>query len=114
MLISIKSPDQLGLLIRAVRKYQKIRMDDIAGSAGVGPVFVREVERGKETVQLGRVMQILAELGIELRADVPDEVQDMLSALKAKGVKPFTPRKLATATDCPVPATKTPDGQADT
>lgn len=109
MLISIKSPDQLGLLIRAVRKHQKIRMDDIAGSAGVGPVFVREVERGKETVQLGRVMQILAELGIELRADVPDEVQDTLSALKAKGVKPFTPRKRTVAA---APTRQSPDGQA--
>ena len=93
MIVSIKSPDQLGLLIRAVRKHQKIRMDDVAGSAGVGPVFVREVERGKETVQLGKVMQILAELGVELQADVPDEVKETLSALKAKGVKPFTPRK---------------------
>lgn len=95
MLIDIRSPDELGLLIRAVRKHQKIRMDDIAGSAGVGPVFVREVERGKETVQLGRVMQILAELGIKLRADVPDEVEDTLSMLKLKGVKPYTPRKRA-------------------
>lgn len=113
MLISIKSPEQLGLLIRAVRKHQKIRMDDIAGSAGVGPVFVREVERGKETVQLGRVMQILAELGIELRADVPDEVQDTLSALKAKGVKPFSPRQRTTAADRAAPTRKTPDGRVD-
>ena len=36
-----------------------------ACSAGVGPVFVREVERGKETVQLGRVLKLLSELGIE-------------------------------------------------
>lgn len=36
---------------------------------------------------MGRVMQILAELGISLRADVPDEVEDTLSALKTKGVK---------------------------
>lgn len=93
MLIPITSPGQLGLLIRAVRKHQKIRMDDVAGSAGVGPVFVREVERGKETVQLGRVMHILAELGIELQADVPDEVKNTLSALTAKGVKPYAPRK---------------------
>jgi transcriptional regulator with XRE-family HTH domain len=97
MLIDIRSPDELGLLIRAVRKHQKMRMDDVAGSAGVGPVFVREVERGKETVQLGRVMKILAELGIELRADVPDEVEDSLAQLKLKGVKPYTPRKSVTA-----------------
>ena len=97
MLVPISSPDELGLLIRAVRKHQKLLMDDVAGSASVGPVFVREVERGKETVQLGRVMRILAELGIELRADVPDEVKDTLSALKAKGIKPFTPRKKTVA-----------------
>lgn len=95
MLISIQSPDELGLLIRAVRKHQKIRMDDLAGSAGVGPVFVRETERGKATVQLGRVMQILDELGIRLHADVPGEVKDTLVALKIKGVKPFSPRKRA-------------------
>jgi transcriptional regulator with XRE-family HTH domain len=111
MLIPIHSPDQLGLLIRAVRKHQKIRMDDVAGSAGVGPVFVREVERGKETVQLGRVMQILAELGIELQADVPDEVRDTLSALKAKGVKPFTPRKKTAAAGRSALAPKTAAGQ---
>jgi len=46
------------LLMRATRKQQKVRIDDVAGSAGVGPVFVREVERGKETVQLGRVLQV--------------------------------------------------------
>ncbi len=95
MLVNIDSPGQLGLLIRAVRKHQNVRMDDVAGSAGVGPVFVREVERGKETVQLGRVMKILAELGIELRADVPDEVSDTLAMFQRKGVKPYTPRKPA-------------------
>jgi len=30
-----------GLLIRASRKQLKIRMDEVAGSAGVGPLFVR-------------------------------------------------------------------------
>jgi transcriptional regulator with XRE-family HTH domain len=95
MLINIKSPQELGLLIRATRKQQKIRMDDVAGSAGVGHVFVREVERGKETVQLGRVMQLLSELGIELKADVPDDVMPALAALKASGVKPLTRRRPA-------------------
>ncbi|HAT30848.1 MAG TPA: transcriptional regulator [Janthinobacterium sp.] len=95
MFIDITSPQELGLLIRATRKHQKIRMDDVAGSAGVGPVFVREVERGKETVQLGRVMQILAELGIELKADVPDEVMPALALLRRTGVKPLTRRKPA-------------------
>lgn len=92
MLINIGSPGELGLLIRAMRKWQEIRMDDLAGSAGVGPVFVREVERGKETVQLGRVMKILGELGIILSADVPDEVAGPLALVKLKGVKPLPKR----------------------
>ncbi len=93
MLIDISSPQTLGLLIRASRKQQKIRMDDVAGSAGVGPVFVREVERGKETVQLGRVLKLLAELGIELKANVPEEVVAAFAALRLTGVKPLRPRR---------------------
>ena len=54
-------------------------------------------ERGKETVQLGRVMKILAELGIELRADVPDEVEATLSQRKLKGVERYTPRNSASS-----------------
>lgn len=93
MQIMIQSPKTLGLLIRATRKTQRIRMDDLAGSAGVGPVFVREVERGKETVQLGRVLNLLAELGIELRADIPDKVLPAFERLRQSGVKPLKPRR---------------------
>ena len=97
MLIKIKTTGELGLLMRATRKQQKVRIDDVAGSAGVGPVFVREVERGKETVQLGRVLQVLHELGIELKADVSDDVMAAFEQLKATGVKPLVPRKFSMA-----------------
>lgn len=93
MQVMIHSPKTLGLLIRATRKTQHVRMDDLAGSAGVGPVFVREVERGKETVQLGRVLNLLAELGIELHADVPDNVLPAFEGLRRVGVKPLKPRR---------------------
>ncbi len=95
MLVTIRSPQDLGLLIRATRKSQAVRMDDLAGSAAVGPVFVREVERGKETVQLGRVLRLLAELGIELRADMPNEAVPALERLRKVGVKPLKPRRPA-------------------
>ncbi len=93
MQVMSQSPKTLGLLIRATRKTQRIRMDDLAGSAEVGPVFVREVERGKETVQLGRVLKLLAELGIELRADIPDNVLPAFERLRQTGVKPLKPRR---------------------
>ena len=93
MKIKITKPQDLGLLIRATRKHQKLRLDDVAGSAGLGPVFVREVERGKETVQFGRVIKLLQELGIELSADVTDDVLANFKKLQVEGVKPLPPKR---------------------
>lgn len=68
----IETPQQLGELIRAVRKAQGIRQDDLAGLISASHVFVLEVERGKPTAQIGKVLDLLRELGIRLKADVPD------------------------------------------
>lgn len=93
MIITIKSAQDIGLLIRATRKSQGMRLDDVAGSAGVGHVFAREVEHGKETVQLGRVIKLIDELGIHLNADVPDEVLAEFERLREKGLRPLKRRK---------------------
>jgi y4mF family transcriptional regulator len=68
----ITAPAQLGEIIRKARKAQRLRQDDLAGTAGVSHVFVMDVERGKPTVQLGKVLNLLRELGIHLFADVPE------------------------------------------
>jgi hypothetical protein len=70
-----------------------LRIDDTAGTAGVGHVFVRDVEHGKPTVQLGRVMRLLAELGIELKAAVPDTVSPELQRLRSASLKRLRPRR---------------------
>jgi transcriptional regulator with XRE-family HTH domain len=95
MQIPIHSPADLGIAIRAVRHQQGLRLDDTAGSAGVGHVFLREVERGKETVQLGRVLQVLHELGIHLSIDIPSEALPRWEALRQKGLKPLPRRSPA-------------------
>ena len=92
MHIPIKTPQELGLAIRATRRAQKVRLDDVSGSAGVGHVFTREVEHGKETVQLGRVLRLLEELGIELMVDVPEEAMAELARLRETGLRPLKPR----------------------
>jgi hypothetical protein len=79
MRVPIANTQDLGLLIRAARKAGKVRMDDLPTA---GPVFVRHVERGKETAQIGRVLRLLDELGIRLVADVPDAVEAVLERLK--------------------------------
>jgi y4mF family transcriptional regulator len=70
---TIGSTADLGKLIRRQRKRQRIRQADLAAMIGASHVFLRDVERGKPTVQFGRVLQLLDELGITLSADVPDD-----------------------------------------
>ena len=84
MLIPVSTPQELGLVLRAARKTQGMRLDDAAAFAGVGPVFAGAVERGKPTVQLGLVMKLLQQFGLKVVIDAPSEVEAELAALKAK------------------------------
>lgn len=87
MHIPVDSAAQIGAVLRLVRKTQGVRSDDLAGSAGVGPVFVLDVERGKPTIQLGKVLQVLEEAGIRVNLEIPDNLS--LDALP-KGPKKRT------------------------
>lgn len=93
MQIPVRTPLDLGLALRAVRKSQKVRLDDAAGSARVSPVLVREVEHGKETVSFGKVMQIMLEMGLELSVDIPESAIPEYQALRMTGLRPLKPRK---------------------
>ena len=59
----------LGKIIRQARKYQKLTQDDLSGLTGLGLRFISEVENGKETAQIGKVLLILSTLGIRLDAE---------------------------------------------
>lgn len=92
MKVKVSNVKQAGLLLRAVRKSQSLRQDDLAGSAGVGHVFVRDAERGKETIEFGRFIRLLDELGIRMEFDVPESSIPEYERLRAAGLKPLTPR----------------------
>jgi len=55
-----------GLVIRQERKAQKLTQEQLAGLTGVGVRFVRELEAGKETCQIGRSLQVAAALGLNV------------------------------------------------
>lgn len=80
---TIHSPEELGLVIRAVRKSTRMRQDDLAGAVGVSRQFAVDVEKGKPTAQLGRVMRLLSELGITLSVDIPSDASALLNRLQA-------------------------------
>jgi HTH-type transcriptional regulator/antitoxin HipB len=68
------TPREIGAYVRRVRRAQGLRQDELAAAANVGPRFLVELEAGKPTVRLEKVLAVLAALGIEwvLRsADVP-------------------------------------------
>jgi len=62
----IGSITELGALIRARRLEASTRQADAAALAGVGVRFLSEVERGKESAEIGRVFGLLERLGLEL------------------------------------------------
>lgn len=74
----VTNVSELGTLLRATRKSAEIRIDDLAATAKLSKQFVNDVELGKPGVQLGKVLQVLHELGIHLYVDVPDRVGDQL------------------------------------
>ncbi len=84
MKFPIRSAEDLALLLRAVRKSARVRQDDLAATARVSKQFAADVERGKPTVQLGLVLKLLAEAGINLNAEIPDSAGDELERQRAK------------------------------
>ena len=61
--------DSLGRLIRRQRRMQKLRQSEVASLAGVGTRFLSELENGKESLELGRVIRVLNVLGMEISID---------------------------------------------
>lgn len=57
------STQALGAALRKERKKHKLTQADVAFAAGVGIRFLSDLESGKPTVQLEKVLQVVAVLG---------------------------------------------------
>lgn len=57
---------ELGHLIRQRRREFKVTQAKLAGLAGVGLRFLSELERGKPTAELGKALQVLTRLGLNV------------------------------------------------
>lgn len=60
------TPAEIGQMIRAERKRQQFTQRELAGLSGVGLRFVVELEAGKPTAQIGKVLHILQMLGLKV------------------------------------------------
>lgn len=70
--IAVTTPKELGELLRKKRKTQNLTQGQVAEYCGVSVKFISEVERGKETAEIGKVLYLLKMLGIDLVVDTRD------------------------------------------
>ncbi|MEQ8600156.1 MAG: helix-turn-helix transcriptional regulator [Devosia sp.] len=62
----VRSGSDLGAIIALARKSRGYTQQEFADIAGVGRRFVSDLENGKATVQLGKMLQVLTALGLDL------------------------------------------------
>jgi len=65
--VPIRTSAELGELVKAVRRSQGLLQADLAGLSGTGNRYVVDLERGKPTLQLQKVLDVLDLLGLEVR-----------------------------------------------
>jgi HTH-type transcriptional regulator / antitoxin HipB len=64
--VKVRSSTELGTLIRDARKAQGLTQLTMAGLGNTGNRVIVDIENGKPTVQLQKVMDLMALLGLEM------------------------------------------------
>ena len=64
--VKLQTAVEVGALIRAVRKEQHVSQVVLAWLASVGTRFISDLENGKGTIQLQKLLDVLNALGLGL------------------------------------------------
>jgi len=62
---TVRSSAEVGTLVRAYRKQSMLSQLDLAGLGNTGNRFIVDLESGKPTIQLQKVLDLLDLLGLE-------------------------------------------------
>ncbi|MBT4963583.1 MAG: helix-turn-helix transcriptional regulator [Francisellaceae bacterium] len=62
----IRSPKELGQAAREARKAQDLSQEELAGISGTGRRFISDLENGKQSSQIGKVLHVISTLGLSL------------------------------------------------
>lgn len=65
------SPADIGKLIRNTRKQLGVTQKALALTSGTGLRFIIELEKGKQTCEIGKVLTVLQTLGIKISLSPP-------------------------------------------
>lgn len=66
---TIESIEDLAEIVKKTRKKQGLTQPQLAATAGVGTRFIVDLEKGKVTCEIGKVLQVVKMLGITLTTD---------------------------------------------
>jgi HTH-type transcriptional regulator / antitoxin HipB len=61
-----KEPADIGRIVRSARKKAGLRQAQAAALCGVGTRFLSDLENGKATLHLGKVLQVLKGFGLRV------------------------------------------------
>lgn len=67
--VKITDTVTLGKLLRKKRKIQQMTIDDVSMFTGLSNRFISEVERGKPTAEIGKILQLMQTVGVDFFAD---------------------------------------------
>ena len=62
--VETKTVEEIGKLVREERKRQNVTQLQLAGLAGTGIRFVSDLENGKGTVQVQKLLKVVQTLGL--------------------------------------------------
>ena len=62
----ISLPDDVGRIVRQERKEQGLSQTELGLRSGCSQRFISELERGKQTVEMAKVLAVLESLGLEI------------------------------------------------
>ncbi len=69
MQVAIQSTAELGSIIRSERKTLGLTQSDLAAASGLSLRFISELERGRASAGIGRVLRVLKMLGLKVVLD---------------------------------------------
>ena len=69
---AIQSTQDIGHMIRSTRKQLGVTQSDLALAAGTGLRFIIELEKGKATCQIGKILDVLQVLNIQCSLSHPE------------------------------------------
>ena len=59
-----QSAAEIGKIIPTARRHHKLTQAELARAMGASQAWVSQIERGKETAQVGKVLRVLSHLGV--------------------------------------------------